>query len=63
MKVMLKKRFTPQYPPSPPITAANYRHDEPVRELLRSWGYVLEAPKPKGESSEEAPTAAGASAR
>ncbi len=33
------KRLTPQHPGPPPITAENYRHDEPVRELL-------EAPKP-----------------
>jgi hypothetical protein len=44
-----KKRLNPQYPGPPPITAANYRQDESVRELLRSWGYVLESPKPKGK--------------
>jgi len=32
------------------LTAENYRHDEPVRELLQSWGYVLEAPKPNGKA-------------
>jgi hypothetical protein len=53
---MPKKRLTPQYPGPPPITAENYRHDEPVRDLLRSWGYVLEAPKPNGK----APVPAGA---
>jgi hypothetical protein len=51
-----KKIFMPQYPPSPPITAENYRHDEPVRDLLRSWGYVLEAPKPKDKTSKDAST-------
>ncbi len=42
-------RINPIYPGPPPITAENYRHDEPMRDLLQSWGYVLEAPKPKIE--------------